>query len=128
MLAMMFSSYLYLNARRRLRCDCSFTAVAEKCIGEISSFLVNFLICFCIFWVIVKLAIISTTIAMTLFATTATGIWSMWNYKITYVIIIMLTQLPYLASTSLTELKCTTYLFFTTIVSMLIILSTKTYI
>lgn len=77
---------------------------------------------------IVKLAIISTTIAMTLFATTATGIWSMWNYKITYVVIIMLTQLPYLASTSLTELKCTTYLFFTTIVSMLIILSTKTYI
>lgn len=128
MLAMMFSSYLYLNSRRRLGCACTFTAVAEQCIGEISSFLINFLICFCIFWVIVKLAIISSTIALLLFTTTATGFWSVWNYKITYVILIMMTQLPYLSSTSLTELKCTTYLFFTTIVSMLIILSTKTYI
>ena len=98
--------------------------MAENCIGELSSLIVNGLICFCIFWVIVKLGIIASSVALLLFSTTGASIWS---WKITYVILISLAQLPYLSSTSMLELKCTTYLFFTTIISLLSILSTKIY-
>lgn len=67
MAVMVFSASLYLDAKQRLKCPSTFTAVAQECIGNISSFLVNFIIAFCIFGVITLYSILFSRMSMTLF-------------------------------------------------------------
>jgi amino acid permease len=55
---MVYSSFLYLETKKMLRCESSFTAVAQKCIGDVSSLLVNSLIAFCIWGVLTLFAIL----------------------------------------------------------------------
>jgi amino acid permease len=58
MTSMLFSCRLYLETRRRLKCKSSFTDVASKCLGHISSLVINFLLAFCIFGVLSLLALL----------------------------------------------------------------------
>jgi len=64
---MVFSVNLYLQARNRLQCQPTFTAVAQMCIGDVSSLLINGIIVFCIFGVLTLYVILFSTIGLSLF-------------------------------------------------------------
>jgi amino acid permease len=123
---MYFSAYLYLETKKRLMCESSFTAVAKKCIGDVSSLLVNSLIAFCIWGVLSLFAILFAQISLALFGPLSkTG--SIWDTKSTYVVILCLLQVPQVFRKSMHEIKIATYLLFTSLICMLVIMQIKIY-
>lgn len=117
MLAMLFSASLYLEAYQRLGCESTFTAVAQQCIGNYSSLLVNGIIAFCILGVLTIYFILFSTILLSLFAGQNIGSW--WDKKSTYVILLSVVMLSQLANKNMHEIKCVTYLLFIGVMSML---------
>ena len=87
MTSMIISATIYLEARARLRCQPSFTAVAQECIGDLSSLLINGIIVFCIFGVLTLYAILFSTIAIALFADPSKPD-SLLNNKVFYCIVL----------------------------------------
>lgn len=124
MLSMLYSAYLYFEARKLLRCEASFTAVAQVCIGNISSLLVNGIIAFCIFGVVTLYSILFATIALILF-TNENNPDSLFNKKSTYVILLSMAQLPHVTRKSMHELKIGTYMLFFGILCLLCLLQFK---
>ena len=122
MAVMVFSASLYLDAKQRLKCPSTFTAVAQECIGNISSFLINFIIAFCIFGVITLYSILFSRMCITLFGGQPDSIW---GKKSTFVILLCLIQLSQVARKNMSELKIGTYMLFTGVLCLLLVMQIK---
>lgn len=66
MLVMLYSASLYLTSKKRLKCQSAFTVVAQQCIGDLSSLLINGIIVFCIFGVLILYFILFARITLSL--------------------------------------------------------------
>ena len=86
----------------------------------------NGIIAFCIFGVVTLYSILFATISMTLFSSVDNPD-SIWNSKMTYVILLTLAQLPHVNRKNMHEMKLGSYLLFTGIISLLLILQVKLY-
>lgn len=121
---MFFSASLYLATRNKLKCNPTFTDVAQACIGDISSILVNSLIAFCIWGVLTLYIILFSQICLALFAVNSQPD-SFWAQKQTYVISLCVAQLPIVFLKAVHQAKFLSYFMCFGVLSLLTLLITK---
>ena len=124
---MLLTCSLYLETRRRLRCESSFTAVAQACLGPMSSLLINFLLTFCIFEVMNLYMILFSQVAVTLFGD-PTNPSSLLNYKPFYLVLLCIIQLPIVLKKNIHEIKIASYMLFIGVFSLITLLCLNLYI
>lgn len=124
---MLFTCSLYLETRRRLRCESSFTAVAQACLGPKASLLINFLLTFCIFGVMNLYMILFSRVVIALFGD-PTNPSSILNYKPFYLVLLCIIQLPIVLKKNIHELKIASYMLFVGVFSLLTLLCVNLYL
>jgi amino acid permease len=128
------STSFYLAARRKLKCDSSFSAIAQLCLGDYSGVLINFLITFAIFGILSLYMILFSRIAISIFGGSsaqalndvdASYNQSILDSKYFYIVLLGLFQLPIVLRKRLQELKFTSYILFGGVIALLWLLAIK---
>lgn len=119
------STNLYLGSRSMLKCGYEFSDIAVRTIGSVSGILLNLLVAVAIFGVLTLYMILFSRIAKSIFGHGLNPSPSEVNFldsKWFYVIILVCIQAPIVIKRRISELKFSTYILFTGVLSLLSLL------
>ena len=122
--ALFVSVHYYLEAKRIMNCETTFSGLAYACLGSSSGIVLNLLIAIAIFGILTLYMILFSRIAISIFGNDEDE-GGFFNSKMFYVIILGLVQLPIITRRRLQELKFTTYALVGGVVFLLLILTTR---
>ena len=121
-LAIGVSCVLYLKTRDILRCNTTFSVIANLCLGPISGIILNLLLVFAVFGIMALYMILFSEIAISLVGSTQDGD-SFLCHKAFYVIALCLLISPILVRKRIQELKVSTYVLFFGVICLIVLLT-----
>jgi len=107
---MIFCAHLYMKARDMFEVE-SFSDLCYMCFGRKSVYLINIMVAFIIFGIMILYLILFSKICISLFADTKTPIdqqsffMKILSYKTTYVLTVAIISIPIMLKRSITQLK-----------------------
>jgi amino acid permease len=121
-LAIGVSCILYLRTRDILRCNTTFSVIANLCLGPISGIILNMLLVFAVFGIMALYMILFSEIAISLIGGSAEKD-SFLCHKAFYVISLSALLSPILVRKRIQELKVSTYVLFFGVICLIVLLT-----
>lgn len=121
-MAIWISCTLYLQSRTILRCTTSFSVLAEKCLGSVSSIILNMLLVFAVFGIMALYMILFSEIAISLIASGYDS-GHFLSQKAFYVICLCALISPIIVRKKIQEMKISTYVLFFGVLSLVVMLT-----
>ena len=121
-IAIWFSCVLYLETRRILRCNTSFSEIAKLCLGSVSGIILNMLLVFAVFGILALYMILFSEIAISLVGDSF-GEDSFMAKKTFYVSVLSVLIAPIISRKKINELKISTYVLFFGVLSLIVLLT-----
>ena len=120
--AIWLSCVLYLQTRTILRCNTTFSVIANLCLGPISGIILNMLLVFAVFGIMALYMILFSEIAISLVGTSQPADSFLCN-KAFYVISLSILISPIIVRKRIQELKVSTYVLFLGVLCLIILLT-----
>ena len=110
--AIWISCILYLQTRTILRCNTSFSVLANQCLGSVSTYVLNMLLVFAVFGIMALYMILFSEIAISLIASEDSDSSHFLSNKAFYVCSLSILIAPIIVRKRIQELKLSTYVLF----------------
>ena len=121
-IAIYISCVLYLETRNILQCNTEFSVLAEKCLGSISSVILNSLLVFAVFGIMALYMILFSEIAISLIGGSYAADHIL-KHKAFYVSALCLLISPIVVRKKISELKFSTYVLFCGVLFLTVLLT-----
>lgn len=121
-IAIWISCVLYLQTRTILRCNTSFSVIANLCLGPISGIILNLLLVFAVFGIMALYMILFSEIAISLIGDAYASDHFLCQ-KTFYVCFLSLLISPIVIRKKIQELKMSTYILFAGVICLIVLLS-----
>ena len=124
--AIWISCILYLQAKNILRCNTSFSVLANICLGPVSTYILNLLLVFAVFGIMALYMILFSEIAISLIGSddgTSEGQDHFLSKKTFYVCSLSLLIAPIIVRKRIQELKLSTYVLFFGVICLTLLLT-----
>lgn len=124
-IAIWISCTLYLQTKNILRCQTSFTVLANLCLGSISTYILNMLLVFAVFGIMALYMILFSEIAISLIGTSEDGPGQdhFLSHKTFYVCSLSVLIAPIVVRKRIQELKLSTYVLFFGVICLILLLT-----
>lgn len=123
-MAIWCSCVLYLRTRNILRCNTSFSVIANLCLGPISGIILNTLLVFAVFGILALYMILFSEIAISLIGTSYAADHFL-NHKTFYVCVLSILISPIITRKRIQELKLSTYILFFGVLCLMVLLTAE---
>ena len=120
-IAIWISCILYLQTRNILRCNTTFSVIANLCLGPLSGIILNSLIVFAVFGILALYMILFSEIAISLIGGSFEDDHFL-NHKTFYVLVLSVLISPIIVRKRIADLKFSTYVLFFGVLCLIVLL------